>query len=77
MPVTKVRPHERDTASGPQHVRGHMRKTSSSPSFQDELPPEGYDVEATVQGEADSKGNFTDAKVTEVKLRPKQEGEGK
>ena len=54
-----------------------MRKTSSSPSFQDELPPEGYDVEATVQAEADGKGNLTDARVTEVKLKPKQDGEGK
>ena len=77
MPMTKVRPHERDTSSGPQHVRGHMRKTSSSPSFQDELPPEGYDVEATVQGETDREGNLKDAKVTEVTVRPKQEGEGK
>ena len=75
MPITKVRPHERDTSSGPQHVRGHMRKTSSSPSFQDELPPEGYDVEATVQGETDSEGNLKDAKVTEVTVRPKKDGD--
>ena len=75
MPVTKVRPHERDTSSGPQHVRGHMRKTSSSPAFQDELPPEGYDVEATVQGETDSEGNLKDAKVTEVTVRPKKDGD--
>ena len=75
MPMTKVRPHERDTSSGPQHVRGHMRKTSSSPSFQDELPPEGYDVEATVQGETDSEGNLKDAKVTEVTVRPKKDGD--
>ena len=75
MPVTKVRPHERHTSSGPQHVRGHMRKTSSSPSFQDELPPEGYDVEATVQGETYSEGNLKDAKVTEVTVRPKKDGD--
>lgn len=75
MPITKVRAHDRNAPSGPQHVRAHPRKTSSSPSFQDELPPEGYDVEATVQGETDSEGNLKDAKVTEVTVRPKKDGD--
>ncbi len=68
MPKTKV--HAFDKTDGT-HVRQHERETSSTPSYNDELPPEGYEVEETVKGNADENGQLQDAKVTEVKVRPK------
>ncbi|MBX8632706.1 MAG: hypothetical protein J9259_09385 [Thermoplasmata archaeon YP2-bin.285] len=66
---TQVRAHERETADGRQHVRAHMRKTPSSPHFSEELPPEEYDVTATVEGSIDEKGNVKDLETTKVEVR--------
>ena len=69
MGKTQVRAHERDTAGGREHVRAHMRQTSSSSHFSEELPPEEYDVTATVEGSIDSEGKVKDLETTKVEVR--------
>ena len=69
MGKTQVRAHERDTAGGREHVRAHMRQTSSSSQFSEELPPEEYDVTGTVEGKIDSEGNVKNLETTKVEVR--------
>ena len=68
LPKTRVRSFDKQDGT---HVRQHDREIPSQSSYAEELPPEGYEVEATVKGNTDEDGELQDAKVTEVKIRPK------
>ena len=72
----KVRAHERVREGQPEHVREHSRTIESrSRGPLSEKPPEDeeLDVTATVEGKTDSSGQLKDARVSEVKLRPRKE----
>ena len=61
------------------HVKSYTREQSSSPGASGELPPENEDeyvVEATVTGDLNSKGDFENTKVSEIKMKPKEGDQG-
>ncbi len=61
----KVRGYERQDAGKREHVHGYERDSRSSPEYREELPPEGFHVEGTVDG---------DGNVEELTIRPKKRG---
>lgn len=72
IPMGKVLVHRYDKTDGT-HVKTHTReKEDSSSPPSSELPPEGYDFEATAKGELDAQGNVKGTKLTEVKFKPKE-----
>ncbi len=87
MAEVKVSDYDRRKPNGGStHVKSYWRHREGSPSnspgetnFENEEQEEKeevedkYDVEATVTGESDSKGNLTNARVTEIKMKSREE----
>lgn len=67
---TKISPYQKTDGTS---VRGHTREVSGTSQDREELPPESYDVTATVEATADSEGKLSSPEVTEVKLKPRRE----
>ena len=73
IPMGKVNVREYSRTDGTR-VRRHIRNDPRAGGSSEEPNPEDkYEVEATVKGETDSNGNIENAKVTEVRLKPKEE----
>lgn len=88
MSEVKVSDYDRRKPSGgTTHVKSYWRRQEGGPSaspgetnFEDREQEEEekelqdrYEVEATVTGETDGNGDLENAKVTEIKMKPKEE----
>lgn len=69
MPKAKVNPYQKQDGTA---VRGHLREVPGKQAPHDELPPEQYDVTATVEATADREGNLSTPEVTKVELKPRR-----
>lgn len=71
--MTKVKVRDYSKKDGT-HVKNYTREQPGSSGASGELPPEDvYDFEATATGEMDRDGNVKDTKVTEIKIKPKED----
>lgn len=71
--VTKVEVHDYNKSDGTR-VRRHVRNDPRARGSSEEPNPEdSYAAEATVAGDMNNEGRTENARVTETKIKPKEE----